>query len=34
MESGFYEQPDVREKTAGRLAEKLIDIGEEQGDSE
>ena len=34
MESGFYEQPDVREKIADRLAEKLTDIGEEQGDSE
>ena len=29
MESGFYEQPDVREKIAVRLAEKLTDIGEE-----
>ena len=34
MESGFYEQPDVREKIAVRLAEKLTDIGEEQRDSE
>ncbi len=34
MESGFYEQPDVREKIADRLAKKLTDIGEEQGDSE
>ena len=34
VESGFYEQPDVLEKIADRLAEKLTDIGEQQGDSE
>ncbi len=34
MESGFYEQADVREKIADRLAEKLTDIGEEHGESE